>query len=419
MKRFRRLVATLAMAMTGVSAQAQLPGYRPIDAPPQPAGQIALPMPADAGAPSTESWLEQNGVRFVQNVTRPTLTPVLPDPAKRNGTAVIIAPGGAFMVLAMYNEGYDAAHWLAAHGVTVFVLKYRLLPTPRGVAAGDYMMDVFRGAPASPRFVATMGKGIDLAVADSQSAIRTVRARAGDWGIDPHRVGLIGFSAGAVAALNLVSRNAANTRPDFVVSLYGSMTRLPLPEKVPPLFAAMAVDDPLFGGSDYGLLDAWRKAGGTTEFHLFDRGGHGSAIPASPARRRCTGPMSSAGGSKSMAGWRPPQHPTRPRSRGGFLENHHCSLPVRAGSGRTCANQCRVFCGCGDGAVRRRHADRDDRSRSGRPHGAGSRYPRFADSSVVRGVQDAQPPPASADVGRRTDRRPGDKSGSRPQSIAA
>ncbi|MHA0363691.1 alpha/beta hydrolase [Sphingomonas aquatilis] len=275
------LTVTAFTATTPASAQFQ--PYAPITAPAQPTGAIALPVAGKSSAATApEQWLTQDGIPFVQNVSQPTLVPILPPPGKRNGTAVIIAPGGAFMVLAMQNEGWDAARWLAAHGVSAFVLKYRVLPTPEGAAAGGYIADVFRGAPASPRFLGLMGAGIDLAVSDSQSAMRLVRSRAREWGIDPKRIGFMGFSAGAVAGLNLVSRDADGSRPDFIISVYGTMTKLPLPKGVPPLFTAIAADDQLFGHSDFGLLNAWNKAGGSVEAHVFDQGGHGFGFAGRP-----------------------------------------------------------------------------------------------------------------------------------------
>ena len=101
-----------------------------------------------------EEWETFAGARIVRNVTQPTLTPVLPDPAKANGTAVIVAPGGAFLMLSIDTEGYQVAHWLADRGITAFVLKYRLKSTPRDPAAYLPTLSSYLGdAIAHPPFI--------------------------------------------------------------------------------------------------------------------------------------------------------------------------------------------------------------------------------------------------------------------------
>ncbi len=123
----------------------------------------------------------------VTNVTVPTLTPVVPD--EPNGTAVVVAPGGAFHALSIDSEGFDVATWLAERGVTAFVLEYRLVP-----AEGDAVAAIFAKAPES--FDAEVATVLPVAIDDGATAVRTVRERAAEWDVDPARVGLIGFSAG-------------------------------------------------------------------------------------------------------------------------------------------------------------------------------------------------------------------------------
>jgi acetyl esterase/lipase len=110
-----------------------------IDPPKQPPGAITLKAPAPAAPVTPETWTMSNSdnVPVVQNVTVPTLTPFLPPRAKATGTAVIIAPGGGFVLLAMDHEGWQVARWLQAHGVAAFVLKYRVLPTEPKAAGLD------------------------------------------------------------------------------------------------------------------------------------------------------------------------------------------------------------------------------------------------------------------------------------------
>lgn len=217
-----------------------------------------------------ETWNSINGHTLARNVTRPTLTPFLPDPAKATGVAVIVAPGGGFVSLAMDIEGWDVARWLADHGVAAFVLKYRVIPSPadpvelRRWEAGR--RDA-RGAGEIPVF--------QPAADDAAEAVRLVRARAAEWRVDPGRVGLIGFSAGAMSTLAVVRQAPAEARPAFVGMIYGPLTRVPLPSNPPPLFTALAANDPLFGNSDFGLVRAWREAGSRAELHLYQTGDHG------------------------------------------------------------------------------------------------------------------------------------------------
>src|ERR1041384_1253901 len=106
----------------------QEPPKTQIEAPPEP-NAIPLDTGGVEGQSAKETWYKQWGDPFVRNVSRATLTPFLPDPAKANGTAVIVAPGGGFRILSMGNEGWEVAQALNERGIAAFVLKYRLLPT--------------------------------------------------------------------------------------------------------------------------------------------------------------------------------------------------------------------------------------------------------------------------------------------------
>ncbi len=242
--------------------------------PPELTGAIALGVKGKA-PPNAEIWSGAKGQRGVRNVTNPTLTPVLPDPAKATGAAVIIAPGGGFIALGMDSEGFEVAHWLADRGVAAFVLKYRLKPTPAdsaGMAAYVSEMTKAFTTPGAPRPVlATPSYTLE----DAENAVRLVRRRAAEWGVDPHRVGFIGFSAGALTTMSVGLTPNKDARPDFIGPIYGSMERTEVPKDAPPLFAALAADDRLFGQSDLGLISAWREAGRPFELHFYEHGGHG------------------------------------------------------------------------------------------------------------------------------------------------
>jgi endo-1,4-beta-xylanase len=140
-----------------------------------------------------EIWVERGkGItdRAVSNVRQPTITVYLPEAARANGAAVVIAPGGGFEHLAIDKEGHDVAKWLNHIGVAGFVVKYRLPKTKDA------------------------GFTIDTALGDTQQALRLVRSRAKEWRIDPNRVGLMGFSAGgALAALAGTKFDSGSSSP--------------------------------------------------------------------------------------------------------------------------------------------------------------------------------------------------------------
>jgi len=279
-------VAAAVTAFAGAPAMAQASAasaIHEIPAPPETAK--AIPLGSAPAAGGAEQWESFGGQRIVRNVTAPTLTPVLPDPAKATGAAVIVAPGGGFLMLSMDNEGYPVARWLADHGVAAFVLKYRTRETPRDpgaflAAMGSLMHSAVQGPTAS---IATPPE----ALADAQAAVRMVRARAKTWGVDPTRVGFLGFSAGAMTALSVGLAEDVAARPDFIAPIYGPLTARPVPADAPAMFLAVALDDPLMArGKSLELIDAWRAAKRPVEAHLYEHGGHGFGMTGKrPASR--------------------------------------------------------------------------------------------------------------------------------------
>lgn len=237
-------------------------------------------------APGSEGWkqTEQSipapgGGTLVRNVTKPTLTVFLPAAGGGNGTAVIVCPGGAFHMLSWDSEGTQVAQWLSARGVTAFVLKYRLVDT--GPTQADFqgkMKAMFEelthlAGDEQPSFV----KAIEpLASADGLQAMRVVRQRAAEWHIDPHRIGILGFSAGATVANDVALHYDAASRPDFFGSIYPPLWGEPVvPKDAPPLFVAAANDDPLIGMGAYRIAELWKKSGHSVEAHFYAKGGHG------------------------------------------------------------------------------------------------------------------------------------------------
>lgn len=281
----RRLLPAIVAVLTPAALPAQVAQYS-MDRIVRPAELGAVPLYPPAETPAAavpETWERTTAVfpdgtrhvdRMVRNVAVPTITPVLPSPAKATGAAVVVAPGGAFMALSIDAEGLDVARWLADRGIAAFVLKYRLNPSPADnqafmAAIGARMTAAIRDGDAAAAI------GEPHAYADALRALSLVRANAARWHVDPVRVGMIGFSAGAMTTLQAVLTGTPATRPAFVGYIYGPMTAVAVPGGAPPMFAALALDDPLFGRQGFGIVDAWRKAGGPVELHAYEHGDHG------------------------------------------------------------------------------------------------------------------------------------------------
>jgi acetyl esterase/lipase len=268
------LIALAVAAGLALPALAQAQSGITRIAPQSHAGAVALPAPAGA-ATSTEVWDTLGpGNPVVRNVTQPTLTPVLPAPGKATGAAVIVAPGGGFMMLSMQTEGFAVARALAERGIAAFVLKYRLDATdPDEKAFTAALMQLLRGAATHASDVAAMRH--PAAAADALAALRMVRERAAQWHVDPSRVGLIGFSAGAMTALELVQTAPREELPAFFGYIYGPQAVDTAPADAPPMFDAIAFDDPLFHPLTFPIAAAWQKAGRKVELHAYQKGGHG------------------------------------------------------------------------------------------------------------------------------------------------
>lgn len=226
----------------------------------------------DAG-PELERPARENS-RLVRNVRRPTLTAFLPDPALATGTGVIVCPGGAFHFLMVDKEGTEVARWLTTRGVAAFVLKYRVLPTPDDDAA--FAEIAANPTPHRPK----MDRVRPMTIADGLQAICTLRGQAGRWGIDPDRLGIMGFSAGAYVAVGAAAKfDDPACRPSFAASVYGEWWEGWIPHDAPPIFITAAADDPLIAvRSNASHYESWLAAGCRAELHLYARGGHGFAL---------------------------------------------------------------------------------------------------------------------------------------------
>lgn len=271
------LVVLIAVCFFAAQALAQPDDSMTVIATPDQLDALDLGTGPLPGARQQEAWHSQYGSRFVRNVTVATLTPFLPDAANASGAAVIVAPGGGFRTLSMENEGWNVARALASQGIAAFVLKYRLNQTPAEMAAFKRAMDEMfsntgRRAPSLEPEQMKMQLAIQLE--DSRAAFSLLRRRAAEWNIDPDRIGMLGFSAGAMLtmATALVGEDA---KPAFIGNIYGPITSVMVPADAPPLFVALAADDPFFANSKFGLIESWQAAKKPVEFHFYEQGGHG------------------------------------------------------------------------------------------------------------------------------------------------
>jgi 2-keto-4-pentenoate hydratase/acetyl esterase/lipase len=221
----------------------------------------------------------------ITDVTVPTIAVFQPESAKRNGTAVLLCPGGGLQRLAIEHEGLEMAERLLTEGLTVFLLKYRV-PAP-----------------------------IETALIDAQRAMGIIRSRAAEWEIDPNGIGQLGFSAGGEIGAWLATHyeqrlyeavdaaDRVSCKPDFVGLIYpgGLLDRRTrslkaaiadhIDETVPPTFFVHAFDDSSQNSLE--MVLALKRAGVPTEFHLYQRGTHGfgartSGTPASSWVNRFT-----------------------------------------------------------------------------------------------------------------------------------
>jgi acetyl esterase/lipase len=277
MSAIRKVTFISAMfALLAAPAFTQEPPKTQLEAPAEP-NAIPLDTGGVEGQTAKETWYEQWGNSFVRNVSRATLTPFLPDKAKANGAAVIVAPGGGFRILSMEDEGWEVAEALRQKGVAAFVLKYRLMPTAPDWAEFDRGNPLTAPAPAAAAAATPARSPVALPLEDATAAFKLVRARAKEWNIDPNRIGMVGFSAGAGTTMAATLQSKEN-KPAFIAPIYGRQSAVEVPPDAPPMFVALAADDPLFGNNEYGLISAWKKAGRPVEFHLYQNGGHGFGL---------------------------------------------------------------------------------------------------------------------------------------------
>lgn len=256
--------------------------------------------PGEKGDIGEERTLPAEGARPVTrltNVARPEILVYQAPKDRATGAAVLVCPGGGYHILAMDLEGEEVAQWLNSIGVSAIVLKYRV---PRRADQPKHQ------APLQ----------------DAQRAMSLVRSRADEWGIDPNRIGILGFSAGghlsATAATNFDRRayeavdaiDQVSCRPNFAVLVYPAYLiqentlelspEIRVSASTPPTFFAHASDDGIGPENSIAMYLALKKAGVASELHIYARGGHGFGLrpsehPASTWPARCEQWMKSQG----------------------------------------------------------------------------------------------------------------------------
>jgi len=258
-----RVLGCVIFLATLAGAQAVIPLY-----PATPPGST------QENYPEKEYFSKTWNTEVVANVTKPTLTVFKPSPELRNGTALVICPGGGFMALSITSEGTDVAKYMAARGVTAFVLKYRLART--GDDATQEFTDIY---PDKQKFHELVGKVVPLAVDDGLAAVTYVRQHASEWGVSPDRVGIIGFSAGGRVTTGVAFHYLPEGRPAFIAPIYtgGEISKdVPVPVDAPPMFIAAATDDQLgLAPASVALYERWTGSHKSAELHMYAKGGHG------------------------------------------------------------------------------------------------------------------------------------------------
>ncbi len=214
--------------------------------------------------------LEDHGWRNItvlKNTSTASLTIIRPPEGRANGSAMIILPGGAFGALAWDIEGTEVGEYLADLGITAFVLKYR-------VRDPNWKMMLslpFKGV------LGAIEPGRAAAADDAKQALAYVRDRAAEFGLDQDRVGMIGFSAGAITVLRVLKETDDSIRPDVAASIYGMMFDDDILPKQTPLLVAVARDDASIDESRE-IHSHWLNSGAPVEFYEFEDGGHGFGL---------------------------------------------------------------------------------------------------------------------------------------------
>jgi len=234
-------------------------------------------------APGSESWTWTEattepgtfGMRFVYNVVEPELL-LYPAPKdKANGTSVIVAPGGAFHILSIDSEGIEVAQWLNSKGITAFVLKYRLVHS----LTNDPFQELMPLMGDSKKLDEINAPVVVMAKDDGIAAMKYVKQHVADFGLDPKKIGFMGFSAGGTLTMSVMMSAPQELKPNFAAPIYlykNAVIGNEMPKESTPMFIAVATDDQLgFAPHSIELYNQWYGAKQPVELHVYDKGGHG------------------------------------------------------------------------------------------------------------------------------------------------
>lgn len=232
-------------------------------------------------APGSEKWtwteqkINANGNVIVSDVSKPTLTPFIPD--KPNGTAIIVAPGGAFHILSIESEGNQVAKKLNEKGITVFVLKYRLVHSDPSKPENSLM--TLMATRNFKKLDSINAPVVKLALQDGLAAMKYVREHATQYKIDPGKIGFMGFSAGGTVTMSVAYSSTDETSPNFVAPIYlyeKAVLGSTVPSVKTPIFLVAASDDELgLASHSVNVYSKWVEANQPAELHMYERGGHG------------------------------------------------------------------------------------------------------------------------------------------------
>lgn len=233
-------------------------------------------------APGSEEWTwtekvitPQPGNRILYNVSEPELLHFPAPVEKANGTSIIVAPGGAFHILSLDNEGVRIAKWLNELGISAFVLKYRLVKSQTDNPF-ETLIPLMQDKDKLDSINAPV---VELAKNDGIEAMKYVRSNAENLGIDPQKIGFMGFSAGGTVTMSVALSAPEEWKPDFLAPVYlyrKAVLGSQMPLRKTPIFIAVASDDELdFMPHSVSLYQDWFAAGHPSELHVYENGGHG------------------------------------------------------------------------------------------------------------------------------------------------
>lgn len=245
--------------------------------------QKSIPL-YNGAAPGSEAWNWQeqefkvDNNTYVVDVSKPSL--VVYAPPKPNGTSIIVAPGGAFHALALDLEATSIAKRLTEKGITVFVLKYRLVHDDPAHPETALMQLIAKND--TQKVASIYARIVPLAMQDGLTAVQYVREHAANYHLDPAKIGFMGFSAGGTVALSVVYNATDANRPNFVAPIYafvGPAIGSAVPAAMTPIFVAVASDDDFgFAPTNVEVYLKWLQAKQPAELHVYGKGGHGFGL---------------------------------------------------------------------------------------------------------------------------------------------